>query len=407
MPSAATLGKSRLVYTSGLALLTLNSLIDEVTQIMLVVPQSDSASLHGVALILLFAMIGGIAVGPVASRLIALLGAKNSLALALGIQAVAVAMAPSSGTSPLSILVAAILGASGAFFWSSLLTTLPEIFEEEKLERVNSFAQTARNVGYIAGPALGGIVASIPSGFTLLYGLAAVSALSSLLLLLRYGTTRTKGDRVERTPTRNGSFLYGARYLFHDRTLRIALVPFLIAVASTVVLNVCLIFVVTGDMGLTYASYGALVAVLSIGLVLGPLMVPYLVRKYAAPMVALASALVIGAMLIAIGIMDSAWAIVPVLVLGGLANGVLNAAMSGLVLRRLGSRGAAGVMPAYVSLIQACVLAGYLSVTFLPASASRTSLILGGAIACLTTLLGIGIYRTSRSSKLGEKDALG
>jgi MFS family permease len=207
--------------------------------------------------------------------------------------------------------------------WQALM---PALVPAHDLGRLVAAAQSTTTIAAVAAPFAAGVaVATI--GFEAAFLLDAVTFAALVAAALRVRATR--GERFDRAPATAQPFrLRSDALLWPLATGLCALV-----VAGEVV-NVVEVFLVRGDLGANAAAYGVVSAVLAAGVVAGAASTRNDVADGRRAVRAAGAALVLALALLAAGVAPTllvfavAWAVV------GVANGIVNADASTVVLRR-------------------------------------------------------------------------
>ncbi|GCE08161.1 MFS transporter [Dictyobacter aurantiacus] len=182
---------------------------------------------------------------------------------------------------PLLYALALLLGVTETIEEPALAAALVMVVPREKLERANALLVGAQNIfGLLADP-LGAFLVSI--SIVLSLGASSLCAgLALLALLCLRQTLRLPSRNGRERATRRGTLLRhigmdireGLRYLWHERLLlAIAVMAGIInACWSGYLVVMALYAVAPGPLGLSAATYGVLLMVISIGSILGTLL---------------------------------------------------------------------------------------------------------------------------------------
>ncbi|AWB81138.1 hypothetical protein C3B44_01265 [Corynebacterium yudongzhengii] len=84
----------------------------------------------------------------------------------------------------LAVFVGGLLGLLGGALWVVVLLFVAEAFEKQDYDSVNKWVTTVRNAGFVAGPALGGLLYSLGSLY-IYVGCIALCLLSALFTLTK------------------------------------------------------------------------------------------------------------------------------------------------------------------------------------------------------------------------------
>ncbi len=156
--------KSIIFAQSGLFLvLGFCSFTDETAQVTFALHLAESTAF--ISMLLLSGLIGAICAGPIAPRLLHRFQPARTVTLVLLFEALFIATAAIANQFWVYITLSFALGCTGSIFWSAILVSVPELAETNKqLDRLNRIIQTVRNLGYIAGPLLGGVLYGLSNG---------------------------------------------------------------------------------------------------------------------------------------------------------------------------------------------------------------------------------------------------
>ncbi|MBB5073307.1 MFS family permease [Bartonella callosciuri] len=110
-------------------------------------------------------LIGVICAGPIASRLLHRLSTARTVPVVLLFETILIATASIVNQFWSYIAISFALGCAGSIFWSAILVAVPEFAKtDQQLDRINPSIQTVRNLGYIVGPLLRGILYGLSNG---------------------------------------------------------------------------------------------------------------------------------------------------------------------------------------------------------------------------------------------------
>ena len=174
------------------------------------------------------------------------------------------------------LVVALLAGTAKVFFATAYRAYLPTLLREDELVEGNAKLQGAESAAQVAGPGAGGALAQLFGAANSLLADAVSFAVS--LLCLRRIDAREEVVARPRRPLR-AEIGEGLRFVRQDRLLRRLMV---FGGAANLVLTgfgaIQVAFLVR-DIGLGSAAVGALLAVGSVGGVLGALLAPRLARR--------------------------------------------------------------------------------------------------------------------------------
>jgi MFS family permease len=226
--------------------------------------------------------------------------------------------------APSALLILAFLdAATAAPFSPAASAAVPNLVADDDLAWANGTIAFGTNVGYLAGPALGGLLAAVTSPRVVFLANAASYVVSALLVASvrgRFSRERRGGDR-----TGQGGIWSGFGFIARDpvlRTMALAFVPFAVAVGSVLVAELPLAEAFgTGSFG-----YGLLGSSFGIGAMVGALGGRRLTTATER------RAVVIGSVVTAAGLLASSrapvfWVVLAGMVVSGAADGVVDVAI--------------------------------------------------------------------------------
>ncbi|GAA0713346.1 MFS transporter [Dactylosporangium roseum] len=266
---------------------------------------------------------------PVTGKVIDRVETRRVLLVALTGQAVLCVPLALIGTLWATLCLFAALSALSAFVRPATAALLPAITGEDGAVRGYAWLATGTNLGWIAGPAAGGLLTGAFGPTTAVLVDAATFALLALActgLAVRRPPARTPAGAA--ATGRAGGF----RILAGDAILRFAIPACAIAVACGVVDNVAAPFRFVDQLGASAAGYGVYLTLWGTGAMVGSQLLPYIgLRGHTALAV---GNLVTGAGIAGIGLAPSLTAAFVASALGGAGNGLLNVAQNALISAR-------------------------------------------------------------------------
>ncbi|MEE1751537.1 MFS transporter [Streptomyces sp. SP18CS02] len=401
-------GRRGLTGALACAALFLGSFGDEAAQVTFALGLTERSSPAAISVLLASGLVGAVAAGPCAPTLLSLMRGRTLITVIFLTEGVAIAAAGLSATFASYVLTAFVLGFLGSLLWSAVMVLLPALGEREKdLSRINRAVQTVRNLGYVVGPALGGILyagASGPSALWYIGGLMLLAALSGGTALRRLTAGRDGGPGTARRSGGGGFTNLSLTGLLRLPGMARAVAPLVVTVLTTSMLNVLLILFVREELGYGAEQYGFIIATLSVGLVLGPLLLAGWFERFGEPAGAALAATAIGGALVAMGAGARFWWLAGAALVAGLANGVQNTLMSTYVMKVVPADKREQYMPAYVLILQSCVLTGFLAAGLFQVQQSATVLFTAGCVAGAAGVTGAVMNRGVRASSPVERD---
>ena len=304
---------------------------------LLLTLQSRGAGGYAVAALLLSAAVPPVVLVRWTGRLADRVDSRLLLvATGLAQAAICAAMAFTTGTGVL-IALATLLSCGYAVTQPVLGALLPAMVRREDLVKVGALGQTATSTGMLLAPALAGVLTgAFGLRVPLFVDAASYLALAVAAVLIR---TRRRGARTAAAD--RAAALAGraepapAWRLRADPLLFTMIVMAGSAVAAVSAVNVADVFLVRGVLHSTTTMYGLFTAVWTGAAMIGGWLLARRDRGDAGISVAMLGALGLAcAAVLAMGLAPSLGWLVPIFLLGGLANGVLNVAGGALLSRR-------------------------------------------------------------------------
>jgi MFS family permease len=302
------------------------------TALVLAIQQRNPDSGYAVAAILIAAMLPPVVLAPLAGRLADRVDSRLLLSVTGGAQAaVCVALAYTTGTVPIVLLVAA-LGCGVAVTQPTLSALTPSMVTRDDLAKAGAIGQTSNAVAQIAGPAVGGLLVG-------LYGLRVpllVDAVTYLALVGAAFAIRTRRGRHTAGADEPGA----APAAWRMREDRLAF-PLVIVIGAVVgVLNVFAvadIFFVRGTLHSSTTMYGALDGAYAATTLVGA----WPVTRFAGRAdnwlagATLALFTCISALVAIASTVPNVWWLVGIWAIGGITNGGFNVTLAVLLGRRV------------------------------------------------------------------------
>jgi MFS family permease len=306
--------------------------------------QARGAGGYAVAALLLAAAVPPVVLAPVTGRLADRVDSRVLLVGAgLGQAAICAALAFASQPA-LIIALSALLAAGLAVTQPTLAALQPLMVTRKNLPKAAALGQTANTLGGLAAPILAGILFGLfGARVPLLADAGSYLAIALLGLVLR--TRRNaRAAAVDAAPAPAQSSVAAAWRLRDDALLRslIALTGAVIALVSAV--NVIDVFFFRGELHTSATVYGLVAAVWAATMMVGAWGLARLRAGHAGTGAAMFGALALEcAVVVAVSLVPTVGWVVPLFVLGGIGNGVINAAIGVLVGSRVpdASRGRA------------------------------------------------------------------
>ncbi|WP_254493850.1 MFS transporter [Bartonella sp. B1099] len=384
--------KSMIFAQIGLFLvLGLSSFADETAQVTFALHLAESTA--SISMLLFAGLMGGICAGPIAPRLLHHFQPVHTVTVVLLFEALFIATAAIANQFWAYIALSFALGCAGSLFWSSILVAVPDFAKnEQQLDYINRIIQTVRNLGYIAGPLLGGVLYGLSNGQKGLF------ALSIMVLCAALITTCCFKSLKMYVPTTNvsqqnkkGLDLPG---LLRKKKVVYALMPLIITIILTSALNVLSIVRIRTELAFSAQTYGIISSMISLGLVVGPLCFSSLFHRFGNAAGASLAAATIGFAIFCFSLTSFAWLMMLSFFILGSANGVQNALMASFMMKAIRKEQRNNQMPAYIFIIQTAVCIGFISAGFVKVHHTQHTLFIIGIATMITGILGFIVNRT-------------
>jgi MFS family permease len=292
------------------------------------------------------------------------------------------------------IALVALLGTGAAFSQATWQALIPRVAGEENIGAATAFQQAAFTFSTILAPAVAGILAGV-FGTGVPLALDAVTfgamAVAALAVRTRRGGTRPQGTaRPHATARPHGTARpeRGGAWVALRRDPLLA--PLVAGLAAFVLLglmvNVVQVFLVRETMHASAAWYGGLEAVTMIGLAGGVLACGRITTDAGRARAVTAGAALMSLAMLGYGAAPAVLVLVPLSVLAGVGNGMVNVCVATLVTTRTEERMRGRVAAALGAVLNAASVGSLAAGGALAAVlAPRQVYLLAGALGCAVT----------------------
>lgn len=223
-----------------------------------------------------------------------------------------------------------LCGAGGALFQPALSASVPNIVRREDLNAANSLVSTTYNLGFVAGPALAGILVGKWGVAPALVGDAATFLASAVFIIM----TKIPQDVLATGPLNLASawndMVDGIRYIAGQRQVRTVIVSLLVIMSLSGMINVIEIYFAKDVLNVGDQGFGYMISGWGLGMVLGSLMLGLTKSKVAPITFFLAAILIQGFGVGMVGFAHHLYFALVFLFIGGFGNGMQG--VSGLIL---------------------------------------------------------------------------
>ncbi|QEE12647.1 MFS transporter [Bartonella krasnovii] len=383
--------KSMMFAQMGLFLvLGLSSFADETVQVTLILHLAKNTS--SISMLLLAGFIGAICAGPIAPHLLHHFKPARTVPIILLFQAIFVAIAAMTNQFWSYITIAFALGCTSSLFWSSILVTVPDFANNDhQLDRINRIIQTVRNLGYIVGPLLGGVLYGLSNGQKGLFALSIMVLCAALITTCCFKSLKMHVPTTNMTQhSKKKLDLTG---LLRKKKVVYALAPLIITIILTSTLSVLLIVRMRTELNLSGEIYGVIASMSSLGLVVGPLCFSSLFHRFGNAAGASLAAATIGFGIFCLSLTQLIWLMMLSSFIRGSANGVQNALMASFMMKAIRKEQRNNQMPAYIFIIQTAVCIGFISAGFVKVHHTQYTLLIISIATMITGILGFIVNR--------------
>jgi MFS family permease len=305
-----------------------------------------------VAVLLAGELVPFVLLAPLVGLIVDRLETHRVLLLALVGQAVVAVPLALVGAPGITVALFAALNALTALVRPATSALVPAITGPAGAPRGYSLIATAVGIGWIAGPAAGGLItAALGTRGAVLVDAATFAAMA----LAAFGVRARRPPAGSSTPGRSSRS--GLRLLWADPVLRVALPVSALAIGAAVVDNVAAPFRFVDQLGASPTGYGLYLALWGVGALVGAQLVPLLGARRAEASLGAGNALT-GLAIAGIGLAPSLAVALAASVAGGIGNGVVNVAQSTLIARRVPAEQSGRGFAAAGALAQSAIGAG-------------------------------------------------
>ncbi|WP_375637056.1 MFS transporter [Bartonella sp. AP152HLJHH] len=389
--------KKSMIFTQmGLFLvLGFSSFADETAQVTFALHLAESTA--SISMLLFAGLVGAICAGPIAPRLLHRFQPARTVPIVLLFEALFIATAAIANQFWVYIALSFALGCAGSLFWSAILVAVPDFAKNDRqLDHINRIIQTVRNLGYIAGPLLGGVLYGLSNGQKGLFALSIMVLCATFITLFCF---KSLNIHMPTTTTQQAKKGLDLRGLLRKKNVVYALSPLIITIILTSALNVLSIVRIRTELYFSAETYGIITSMLSLGLVVGPLCFSSLFHRFGNAAGASLAATTIGLAIFCFSLTHIVWLMMlSFFILGG-ANGVQNALMASFMMKAIQKEHRNNQMPAYIFIIQTAVCLGFLGAGFVKVHHTQSTLFIIGIATMIAGLLGFTLNRAMQKKE--------
>ena len=297
------------------------------------------------------------------------------------------------------IALVALLGTGAAFSQATWQALIPRVAGEANIGAAMGVQQAAFTFSIILAPAVAGILAAaFGTGVPLALDAVTFGAMAAAALAVR---TRRGGIRCCRAARRRPAELAGRWAALRRDPL---LAPLIMGLAAFVLLglmvNVVQVFLVRETMHASAAWYGGLEAITMIGLAGGVLACGRIVTDAGRARAVAAGAALMSLAMLGYGTAPTVLVLVPLSVLAGVGNGMVNVCVATLVMTRTEERMRGRVAAALGAVLNTASVASLAAGGALAAVlAPRQVYLLAGVLGCAVTAVLAAWLRYGRARR--------
>jgi MFS family permease len=358
---------------------------DSIALVALMLRVSDDGGAAAITALLLAFALPTVVMIPFAGRIVDSYDSRTVLVWSSLLQAAAgIGLAFSHGLAATLALVGILqLGQAVAGpAWGALI---PRIVGEELVGRSTGTSQALIGVATLAGSGLGGVLVGWSPRGALLVDASTFVGLALIARLVRTRRRPEPGAVRER-----GSMTAGLRSIFADDLLRILVPALWVFILVGEAVNVVEVFLITDEIGLGPTGYGVVLAAQGAGAIAGAWLTGRLKGDLGRSRAVLAGMAGIGVSCVLMGLAGNVVVLVIGAVMIGLASGMLNAAVSTLLVTRTSEHKRGRVIAALGGTARACsLLALLLGGAAGALLGTRPTFISAGVLAALAALVAL------------------
>ncbi|MGW6058569.1 MFS transporter [Streptomyces sp. NPDC055189] len=281
--------------------------------------QANGAGSYAVMAMLLAAVLPPALLAPVTGAFADRFDSRRLIVTVASAQ-ILVCLAMTQTTSPILLIVLAVLLSTGLAFTHPVFAGLPgAMVGKENVPRASGISQTTAMTGMVVAPGIAGfLTAHFGVNVSLLidaatFGIVVLGALTIRTRLHKKDPAKKAGAGAEKAA--------GPAYrVSTDRFLRSVLVISGVVMAAASIINVLIVFYVRDTFHASEETYGLVMSSWMAGLVPGALLVRR-IKRFSHETILIGSFLCIAVGIVGAGLAPGAWWIVPFYVIGGFGNG--------------------------------------------------------------------------------------
>lgn len=295
----------------------------------------------------------------------------------------------------LAVVIAAI-GLAAAVTTTALVSILPKLADRFSWSatRINAIYEVVRSGSYMLAPPIAAISVT-RMGYHVTTTVTAVLYVCSgliFIVLLRWLIPQVKAQRRRSFKVERKQPLYsGFRTLFSKPKIRTTMVVVSIAVAASAVFDVLLIFFIELELNLGINHYGTLLAMWSVGLILGPILTRFTSEDESIRITTRQALLWSLVHIVGFGLpalLPYPWLAYMSFLIGGAGNALQNTYLRVTVLTAFpNSQTRGSTLAAYLAVLQAGSVCGLFIAGLIPADYARLGMVLAAGFSITITII--------------------
>lgn len=386
----ATTAKLSPVFAFILLLgLVVSTIGDEIFLIVMTLElKSLTESGYIIAAFLASQFLPGVLLTPIAGQLIDRFETTKVLIITQALQALTLCALAFVANTTLLIIGSFVLGSLFSISQPALYTLIPNISSRMNIDtkRVNAIVEFFTRFALLIGPVIGALLLTTVgrTGALLIDALTFVVA----ALILRFiGVRREPEQKGEQKRLFDGA-AEGFRYLRRDKVLRVTIPAFMIGVASTALVGVTFVFLVTDLMQQSPIIYAFLTAMWGIGMLMGTVIIARRKSQDQLERPTMLGMLGMGFSLLTTGLFPKVWIVAIAEIFGGVTNGIVNVSLISLLQGRAPDEIRGRVMAAYGAFLRLAIITGYAIASPFASAYPAVIYIVSGSATIVIGLIG-------------------
>ncbi len=347
--------------------------------------QASGAHPYQVALLLAAGLVPFVVLGRVAGRVADSADSRRVLVCATVAQAGCCIPLIFTGNAVVMTVLVALLGAGAAFAQATWQALIPRVVGEDNIAAATAAQQTVFTIATVVAPAVAGLLSgAFGTGLPLTVNAVTFGVLTVATMAVR--TRRTGIPRAAAKRERGGWAVLRA-----DRILAPLVAGLAAFVLLAMMVNVVTVFLVRQTLAAGAGWYGLLEATWMVGVVAGSLAAGRIPADARRAQAVLAGAALMSLIFAGYGLAPTVAVLVPLSIIGGVGNGLVNVCVATLVMTRTDERARGRVSAALGGVangagVVSLALGGGLAAVLDPRQVFLLAAVLGGIVTVVTAV---------------------